>query len=125
MNTLSRRAVLAATILGIVIGALIIKRSFDNQIRARRLINRPVVTALASNRVTLTFTTERALRSKIEVEAPYIAPTRTLPVSNDQTELHQITLMDLRPSTKYEYRIKVTDIENIETVSEWFSFRTP
>ena len=103
----------------------VVQDRVSNSARANRLIGKPFVTTLASNRVTLTFTTDGDAISDIEIKAPYISQSRKLPVSNAPNTLHQVTLKDLRENTEYSYRIIIFDRENIEATSEWFSFRTP
>lgn len=102
-----------------------LKNQLDNRARAARLISKPFVTTVAASRVTLTFTTQKPVTSRIEIEAPYIAQPRALPISNTPTALHQITLQDLRSATEYSYRIIIYDEDDIKTTSETFTFRTP
>ena len=112
-------------LVGVVGSASLLRSRYDNRIRAERLISKPLVTTLAADRVTLTFVTQQAVVAKLQVEAPYISQPRILPVSNTPRKLHQITLKDLRPNTEYNYQIILYDQNNIKTVSEQFTFRTP
>lgn len=117
---------LIAFLLSLTILALMVtKNTFDNRTRAAQLISKPFVTSLAPSRLTLTFTTKTPMRSKIQIEAPYITQPRILPIANDPVTLHQITLQDLRPATEYSYQVLVYDENDIKTTSEEFTFKTP
>lgn len=97
----------------------------SNQARAQKMIQPPVISALSSNRATLTFITSELTTAKLELKAPFVVEPRVLPVSNIAQTLHQITLTDLRSGEEYIYWVIVYDRENVETRSEEFSFTLP
>jgi hypothetical protein len=124
-SSLLLTGVVGLLLVGSLVGGSVIKNRMDNRARAQRLIGRPFVTTLTSQRATLTFTTSKSVISKLEINAPFISQSRTLPISNVGKTLHQITLKDLRPNTQYQYRIIIYSEEKLETKSEWFKFSTP
>lgn len=100
-----------------------VKNSQETRTKADTIYTAPLVTPISSDKVVISFSTQKPVISQLNLISPQ--DTQTLSVSKDLQTAHAITLKNLTNKTSYTFNLTLTPANEPSIITDNHQFTTP